>query len=100
MNIEGYKKHKKLIEKWANGAEIEYYSEIQKKWDDLSEQVGWYAKYEYRIKPQVKTVDAWFCQYKGATKGGFVVMHKPTAIKGYRTVKKISFIYTEGEIDE
>ena len=50
MTREGYKKYKKLIEAFANGAEIQFYSKMHKGWID-TENPTWDLNIEYRIKP-------------------------------------------------
>lgn len=50
MTREEYNKHKKLIEEWGNGKQIQYYSEDDKFW--LSIQTpSWRLETKYRIKP-------------------------------------------------
>lgn len=55
MTKEGYLKHKKLIEAWANGEEIEYYTYLSGKWEQASIP-SWYLDVEYRIKPKPEYV--------------------------------------------
>ena len=50
MNIEGYKKHRELIEAWANGAVIELYRKSEKRWV-VPDFYIWSANVEHRIKP-------------------------------------------------
>lgn len=44
-------KHKDLIIAWANGAEIEYFSDYTETWS-LMEQPSWHLECTYRIKPK------------------------------------------------
>jgi len=50
MTREGYKKHKELIEAWANGADIEIYRESEKKWV-VPDFYLWSKDTKHRIKP-------------------------------------------------
>ena len=50
MTREGYNKYKELIETFANGAEIQFYSKMYKGWID-TENPTWDLNIEYRIKP-------------------------------------------------
>ena len=50
MTREGYNKYKELIEAFANGAEIQFYSKMHKGWID-TENPTWNLDIEYRIKP-------------------------------------------------
>lgn len=57
MDREGYLKHKALIEAWANGAEVEYYSEIEHRWVHPSPNPNFYSMTEYRIKQIPDSID-------------------------------------------
>lgn len=46
-------KHAELIKAWADGAEIEMYSDIMKEWVFIISP-SWCADMEYRIKPEPK----------------------------------------------
>ena len=46
-------KHAELIKAWADGAEIETLSKLQKCWVEVSHP-AWEEDYEYRIKPEPK----------------------------------------------
>lgn len=46
-------KHAELIKAWADGAEIEYFSENTKKWY-FDSRPGWDRAIQYRIKPKKK----------------------------------------------
>lgn len=48
MTIEGYKRHKELIEAWANGAEIEYLN-LHIEWEYIGTP-SWDENIRYRIK--------------------------------------------------
>lgn len=50
MTREGYLKHKEIIDAWANGAKIEFYSS-DGVWVD-AENPNWILDLEYRVKPQ------------------------------------------------
>lgn len=56
MTPEGFKKHKHLIEQWADGAEIEM--ECSCCWEPVVEP-SWVFHQEYRVKPAPKTVEMW-----------------------------------------
>ena len=47
-------KHAELIKAWADGAEIEFLSNIGLGWCKCVENFSWYEGYEYRIKPEPK----------------------------------------------
>ena len=46
-------KHAELIKAWADGAEIEYWSEFQNQWKDAYTP-NWELRIQYRIKPEPK----------------------------------------------
>lgn len=46
-------KHAELIIAWANGAEIEFYSESNREWF-CEPKPNWVKSLEYRVKPKVK----------------------------------------------
>lgn len=48
-----HKWHKE-IKAWADGAEIEYFDELQIRWLDVLGMPRWNSSSEYRIKPQPK----------------------------------------------
>lgn len=47
-------KHAEMIKAWADGKTIQYFAPDGAEWVDLSSNgsIGWYEKYEYRIKPK------------------------------------------------
>lgn len=47
-------KHAELIKAWADGAEIEYWSWIDKRWFPKDDDSRWLNTGEYRIKPKPK----------------------------------------------
>lgn len=47
-------KHADLIKAWADGAEIEWYDNIDKLWKDCLGSFDWGATCMFRIKPQPK----------------------------------------------
>lgn len=53
MTPEGYKKHKHLIEAWANGAIIQYRNHNYESWFTVPKgaNISWFEDIEYRIKP-------------------------------------------------
>jgi len=52
MTPEGYKKHKHLIEQWANGAKIQCpFVTNNNQWETLSSP-SWNEEVTYRIKPE------------------------------------------------
>lgn len=56
MTKEGCKKHKEMIEAWANGAEIQYLVEDSGKWiTPFDGTLSWLHDVAYRVKP--KTYD-------------------------------------------
>jgi hypothetical protein len=46
-------KHADLIIEWANGAQIQYYDAIMRRWDDTKNPV-WNETIKFRIKPEPK----------------------------------------------
>lgn len=63
MTREGYNKHKELIEAFANGAEIQFYSKMHKGWID-TENPTWDLNIEYRIKPTKIVVEDCRIEFK------------------------------------
>lgn len=55
--------HKDLIKAWADGAEIEYYSEAVNKWFTTSVP-AWASNIHYRIKPEQKPDTEVFYEYR------------------------------------
>ena len=59
-------KHAEVIKAWADGAEIEYWSNYEGRWILLNmESPGWELGFKYRVKPTpkpdvVKNVICWF----------------------------------------
>ena len=49
MTVTGFKKHRKLIEAWANGADIQYWNHDYKAWIDI-ETPSWVYTDRYRVK--------------------------------------------------
>ena len=49
-------KHAELIKAWADGAEIEFYSEAFEEWQNPGKSPEWSEDYQYRIKPATITV--------------------------------------------
>lgn len=47
-------KHAELIKAWADGAEIQCFSEEIDDWLDISEAPRWWPTRQYRIKPEPK----------------------------------------------
>ncbi len=47
-------KHAEVIKAWADGAEIERFSTVDKDWVSV-DSPNWYPENKYRIKPQPKT---------------------------------------------
>ncbi len=58
MNKKQPHKHAELIKAWADGAEIQYFSNVSDEWENyfLGEDVPplWYPNTQYRIKPEPK----------------------------------------------
>ena len=46
-------KHADVIIAWANGAQIQYYDAIMRRWSD-NENPKWYEEIKFRIKPEPK----------------------------------------------
>lgn len=47
-------KHAELIKAWADGAEIQFYSKTQGRWEKANRNPEWFEDFEYRIKPEEK----------------------------------------------
>lgn len=47
-------KHAELIKAWADGAEIEGFSELDQKWKLFIGAPDWHDERKYRIKPELK----------------------------------------------
>ena len=45
--------HAELIKAWADGSQIQWFSEGQQKWFDVASP-AWELNYKYRIKPETK----------------------------------------------
>ena len=61
-------KHCELIKAWADGAEIQFWSDNFNEWCDVIEgtQPDWYPSAQYRIKPEEKKpVVRWLWALKG-----------------------------------
>ena len=56
-------KHAELIKAWADGAEIEFYSEPSKQWI-FTAFPSWIPDYQFRIKPEPKpdVVHIWYAE--------------------------------------
>lgn len=52
MTRDGYKKHKAVIEAWANGAKLEYKRSPQGRWAPLEDVDPYFEeRFDFRIKP-------------------------------------------------
>lgn len=52
MTRDGYKKHKAVIEAWANGAKLEYKRSPQGRWAPLEDADPYFdERFDFRIKP-------------------------------------------------
>ena len=64
MTREGYLKNKEIIKAWADGEEIEYYSDYDNIWIGCSNECNFNITSKYRLKPKVKeeefTYPMWF----------------------------------------
>ena len=91
MTREGYKKYKKLIEAFANGAEIQFYSKMHKGWID-TENPTWDLNIEYRIKH--KTIEFKDCSFNDVeyqvTEWSEVI--ESTTVKEYGVENRKGFI--------
>lgn len=56
MTKKGFKKHFKIIEAWANGADIEYYSNQSGYWKP-ARNLDWSVHRHYRVAPTPDTID-------------------------------------------
>ena len=59
QSIQNQKRHKHadLIHAWAEGAEIQYYNNVLKKWvETVHNDPSWRNNVDYRIKPKTKTI--------------------------------------------
>ena len=68
MTREGYNKHRKVIEAWAKGAEVEWQSKALTAWLSCNSPT-WADRGEYRIKSERKTLAGWMNVYSNDTTG-------------------------------
>ena len=54
ISIKRWEVHKELIKAYWEGAEIEFYSNIEKDWVFIDGEPYWYSDYKYRVKPSDK----------------------------------------------
>ena len=99
MTPEGFKKHKDLIEAWADGAEIEEYKYFAG-WTPMQEgEPAWSETITYRIKPTTKTIQVWVNVYPYA--GVAAYFSRGCADNAARTNRiacvPVTVTYTEGE---
>ena len=91
------KQHKwhKEIKAWADGAEIEWWSDLQEKWEIAKDPV-WSDVNKYRIKPQLKETqylyvyedDIWV-DNKYENEGAFFSQYKLPNSLGFKYIGKI-----------
>ncbi len=101
MTPEGFKKHKHLIEAWADGAEIEVRSDETGYWRPTRPyDPTWAIEYEYRVKPTPKTVEMWVNVYPGYI--GASIYTSEFDADNFVRINRIACVpvtvtYTEGE---
>ncbi len=96
MTPEGFKKHKHLIEQWADGAEIEM--ECSCCWEPVVEP-SWVFHQEYRVKPAPKTVEMWVNVYPHGAMGVHMNRIDANHIAGENRIAcvPVTVTYTKGE---
>ena len=75
--------HRDVIIAWANGEDIEYWSDTAEKWYEDNDP-AWRDHMEYRIKPKTVKKEGWVNIYTGFS-GGLIVAHTGGPV--YRTEK-------------
>lgn len=90
MTREEYNKHKKLIEEWGNGKQIQYYSEDNECWMSI-QTPSWRLETKYRIKPtKIDFIDCDFDDEEySINEWGNISIIKP---KDYKFEHRINFI--------
>lgn len=90
MTREEYNKHKKLIEEWGNGKQIQYYSEDDKFWLPI-QTPSWRLETKYRIKPtKIDFIDCDFDDEEySINEWGNTSIIKP---KDYKFEHRVNFI--------
>lgn len=90
MTKEEYNKHKKLIEEWGNGKQIQYYSEDNECWMSI-QTPSWRLETKYRIKPtKIDFIDCDFDDEEySINEWGNISIIKP---KDYKFEHRINFI--------
>ena len=90
MTKEEYNKHKKLIEEWGNGKQIQYYSEDNECWMSI-QTPSWRLETKYRIKPtKIEFIDCDFDDEEySINEWGNISIIKP---KDYKFEHRVNFI--------
>lgn len=90
MTKEEYNKHKKLIEEWGNGKQIQYYSEDNECWMSI-QTPSWRLETKYRIKPtKIDFIDCDFDEEEySINEWGNISIIKP---KDYKFEHRVNFI--------
>lgn len=90
MTKEEYNKHKKLIEEWGNGKQIQYYSEDNECWMSI-QTPSWRLETKYRIKPtKIDFIDCDFDDEEySINEWGNISIIKP---KDYKFEHRVNFI--------
>ncbi len=90
MTKEEYNKHKKLIEEWGNGKQIQYYSEDNECWVSI-QAPSWRLETKYRIKlTKIDFIDCDFDDEEySINEWGNISIIKP---KDYKFEHRVNFI--------
>lgn len=90
MTKKEYNKHKKLIEEWGNGKQIQYYSEDNECWMSI-QTPSWRLETKYRIKPtKIDFIDCDFDEEEySINEWGNISIIKP---KDYKFEHRVNFI--------
>ena len=90
-------KHAELIKAWADGAEIEVWNPIFRRWTECSPYFPWDEQKEYRIKPEPKPdVVAYLSKEFHSTLNGFA-WHEST-YQFHTSLLKITFDGETGKL--
>jgi hypothetical protein len=82
--------HAEVIKAWADGAKVQFWSDITREWQDSSNQPQFYTNFQYRVKPEpkpdvVKYQGTVMREHGHASSGGLdelrVVDHWPNVVK-------------------
>jgi len=85
-----------VMQHFANGGEVEFYSDFNKRWEELSTPVWDWRSTDYRIKEQKKTViiEKWLMK-AGDKKSFFIAEGDKSYLENYNSqVEKVRLLET------